>query len=113
MAKCRPNVERGKNLTDDQIKKNIEARMDAREKALDVEKKYYGKLEKILNAKQLQKVFGKKDGFKKGGGKKFAPRKGGQRMGKQMPPQGGKPGCGPRMKDCKKDDCKKAKECKK
>ena len=112
MAKCRPNVERGKNLTDDQIKKNIEARMDARQKALDVEKKYYGKLSKVLNAKQLQKVFGMKEGFKKGGDKKFDPRKGGQRMGKQMPPQGGKPGCAPRMKDCKKDDCKDVKDCK-
>ena len=50
-AKCRPNIVRGKDLTDAQIKQNIEARMDAKQKALDVEKKYYGKLAKILNAK--------------------------------------------------------------
>lgn len=113
LAKCRPQVVRGKNLADEQIKKNIEARMDAREKALEVEKKYYGKLEKILNAKQLQKVFGKEGGSRKGGDKKFAPRRDGQRMGKPMPKRGGKPGCGPRMNDCKKGDCAKAKECQK
>lgn len=65
MAKCRPAVERGMNLTDAQIKKNIEARMDARQKALDIEKKYYGKLSKILNARQLEKVFDK-NGFNDG-----------------------------------------------
>lgn len=110
MAKCRPNVERGKNLTDDQIKKNIEARMDARQKALDVEKKYYGKLSKVLNAKQLQKVFGKKEGFKKGGKKQFAQQgkrndkgfaKAPGRMGAKM--NAGKAG----KAECKKTDCKK------
>lgn len=72
---CRPDIVRGKELSDEQIKKNIEARMDNRQKALDIDKKYYGKLSKILNAKQLHKVFGKKQGFKKDSDKKSALRK--------------------------------------
>ena len=63
MTTCRPNITRGKELSDAEIKGNIEARMDARQKALDIEKKYYGKLSKILNAKQLQVVFGNDKGF--------------------------------------------------
>ena len=74
MAKCRPALERGKDLTDVQIKKNLEARMDARQKALDVEKKCYGKLSKILTARQLQVVFCNDKGFGKADGRKFAPR---------------------------------------
>ena len=92
MTTCRPKITRGKELSDAEIKGNIEARMDARQKALDIEKKYYGKLSKVLNAKQLQVVFGEKQGFKKGSDKKFAPRK-------------GKPGNGnvhPKVKPCGK-----------
>lgn len=75
-SECRPAVERGRDLTDEQIKSNIEARMDARQKALDVEKKYYKKLSKVLNARQLQKVFGENGpGFGKSGDKKFVPGK--------------------------------------
>ena len=107
LAKCRPQIVRGKSLTDEQIKGNIEARMDAKEKALQVEKKYYGKLEKILNAKQLQKVFGKNEGYGKGGKKNFAPRSGNQSRGRQMHQHGGKPGCAPCVKECKKNDCDK------
>ncbi len=61
---CRPNCERGKNISDEQIKKNIESRMEAQQKALDVEKKYYKELSKVLNAKQLQKIFCKNKEFK-------------------------------------------------
>lgn len=122
-AKCRPNIVRGKDLTDAQIKQNIEARMDAKQKALDVEKKYYGKLAKILNAKQLQKVFDKKEKAPMGGNKHFAPR---GNKGKGFAPVPG-PKC-PRMNapmpgqhfgkmgackqgECAKDNCKK--ECNK
>lgn len=98
MSKCRPAVERGGNLTDAQIKKNIEARMDARQKALDVEKKYYGKLSKILNAKQLQKVFGEKKDFP---GKKGDARKG-KHAGKERGHGKAKKGA-----DCKQKDCRK------
>ena len=80
MSKCRPEVVRGKNLSDEQIKKNLKARMEAKEKAVDVEKKYFGKLEKVLNAKQLQKVFSKQDAAPKAGKKQFAKR--GKRDGK-------------------------------
>ena len=110
LAECRPEVVRGKVLTDEQIKNNLEARMDAREKALEVEKKYYGKLEKLLNAKQLQKVFGRNEGVPKGGKKQFAQRgkrndkgfaKAPDRMGAKM--NAGKAG----KAECKKVDCKK------
>lgn len=107
MQKCRPEIVRGKDLSDEQIKKNMEARMDARQKALDVEKKYYNKLSKVLNAKQLQKVFGNKNGFKGHGDRKFAPRKG--NAGKSAWSKGGRPGFGPGMKPGMKPGCDKAK----
>lgn len=71
-AACRPACVRGKELTDAQIKSNIEARMEARQKTLDVDKKYYGKLSKVLNAKQLNIIFAQKQfpaqgNWKKGG----------------------------------------------
>ena len=90
---CRPDIVRGKNLSDEQIKKNIEARMDNRQKALDIDRKYYGKLSKILNAKQLNVIFGKK----KACDKKFAHRKG--KPGDKGSKKGFKPGV--------KTDCKK------
>ena len=107
MQKCRPEIVSGKDLSDEQIKKNMEARMDTRQKALDVEKKYYNKLSKVLNAKQLQKVFGNKDGFKGHGDRKFAPRKG--NAGKSAWSKGGRPGFGPGMKPGMKPGCDKAK----
>ena len=91
-ANCRPDIVRGKNLSDEQIKKNIEARMDNRQKALDIDRKYYGKLSKILNAKQLNVIFGKK-----AYDKKFAHRKG--KPGDKGSKKGFKPGV--------KTDCKK------
>ena len=112
MAKCRPELERGKDLSDKQIKKNIEARMDAKEKALKVERKYYEKLSKILNAKQLEKVFAQPEGFKQAGNKNFAPR--GNRPGNGFAQ--GAPRNGQKMKVGKKPgkkvDCdKNCKEC--
>lgn len=110
MAKCRPELERGKDLSDEQIKKNIEARIDAKEKAVKVEKKYYEKLSKILNAKQLQKVFAQPEGFNKAGNRNFAPRD--NRPGKGFAQ--GAPRNGQKMKagkaDCKKADCDKKTE---
>lgn len=109
-AKCRPEIVRGKELTDADIKKNIKSRMDAKQKSLDIDKKYFGKLEKILNAKQLQKVFGRNEGVPKGGKKQFAQRgkrndkgfaKAPGRMGAKM--NAGKAG----KAECKKTDCKK------
>ena len=121
MGKCRPQVVRGKNLTDEQIKKNIKARMEAKEKAVDVEKKYFGKLEKILNAKQLQKVFSKQEKAPMAGKKQFAQR--GKRGGKGFAKAPGRKG--PWMNspkqgackqmgrvDCKKGECPKV-DCKK
>ena len=124
-GKCRPELVRGKDLTDEQIKKNLKARMNAKEKALDVEKKYFGKLEKILNAKQLQKVFGKQDKAPMTGKRQFAQH--GKRDGKGFAKAPGRKG--PWMnaakrgackqmgkKDCKKGECPKAdckKDCKK
>lgn len=109
LAECRPEVVRGKVLTDAQIKNNLEARMDAREKALKVEKKYYGKLEKLLNAKQLQKVFGRNEGVPKGGKKQFAQR--GKRNDKGFAKAPGRMGakmnaCKAGKAECKKTDCK-------
>ena len=97
---CRPKMARGKALTDAEIKSNIEARMDAEQKALDIEKKCYKKLAKVLNAKQLQVIFCKKEDFGKGGmkcGKKnFAPR--GIKKGH---------GIAPKAKCDKSGECKK------
>ena len=57
-AACRPQLVFGKELTDEQVETNLEAMMDVREKALKIDKKYYKKLSKVLNAKQLDVVFG-------------------------------------------------------
>lgn len=108
-AKCRPAVERGKDLTDEQMMKNMEACMDARQKALDVDKEYFGKFSKILNAKQMKQVFGKKEGFGKFGKNKFAPGKEGKGKGQGKATRGKMKN---RKGDCKKNDCKKA-DCKK
>lgn len=80
MECCKPCKTKCDNPTDEQIKKNIENRLDNRQKALDVEKKYFKKLSSILNGRQLQQVFcdkskakswnkGKKAAFGKRGSK--------------------------------------------
>ena len=112
-AKCFPVVEFGKELTDDQIKKNIEDGMAAQQKMLDVDKKYYNKLSKILNAKQLQQVFCKKNDFGKEGKKAFDMHKKLKGKGKPEAVKGKGPKCGKKNAACKKDDaCSKAGECK-
>ena len=60
MKDCRPVVDKETKkaeMTDTDIEKAIQDRFDARQKALDVQKKYFKKFKEILNAKQLQKVF--------------------------------------------------------
>lgn len=124
-AACRPQLVFGNELTDEQIETNLEQMMDVREKSLKIDKKYYKKLSKVLDAKQLDMIFG----FKAQMGKRPMPH--GKDM-KAMPPRHfGKPGA-PKGKchmpkkefkkggDCKKgegckmnDGCKKAAACKK
>jgi hypothetical protein len=123
-AACRPQLVFGKELTDEQIEANLEAMMDVREKALKIDRKYYKKLSKVLDARQLDVIFG----FKAQMDKK--PKAPGREM-KAMPPHHfGKPSA-PRgihhvSKDfrmggecrktdgCKKNDvCRKAADCKK
>ncbi|MDN0051409.1 hypothetical protein QVN91_00210 [Bacteroides caecigallinarum] len=60
MKDCRPAecVKAKKaEMTDAEIEQAIQNRFDARQKALDVQKKYFKKFKEVLNAKQLQKVF--------------------------------------------------------
>lgn len=124
-AACRPQLVFGKELTDEQIESNLEQMMDVREKSLKIDKKYYKKLSKVLEAKQLDMIFG----FKAQMGKR--PMAHGKEM-KSMPPRrNGKQGA-PKGKfhmpkkefkkggNCKKgegckmnDGCKKAADCKK
>lgn len=72
---ARPTCKKYENPTDSQIKENIGKRLDAQQKSLDVEKKYYKKLSSILSGRQLQQIFckdNKKAYFEKG--KKFNGR---------------------------------------
>lgn len=60
MKECCPAVckkDRKAEMTDAEIEKAIQDRFDARQKALDVQKKYFKKFREILNARQLEKVF--------------------------------------------------------
>lgn len=72
-----PNKEVAKKpcseLTEKEISERIEKRFDARQKRLDVEKKYYKKFKTVLNARQLQQVFCK-NGKGKRACAKFSPR---------------------------------------
>ena len=111
-ASCRPQLVFGKELTDEQIESNLEQMMDVREKSLKIDKKYYKKLSKVLDAKQLDMIFG----FKAQMGKR--PMAHGKEM-KAMPPrrngkQGAPHGKCHMPKECKQGaDCKRATECKK
>ena len=92
---CRPAVNKDvkkAEMTDAEIEKAIQDRFDARQKALDVQKKYFKKFKEVLNAKQLQKVFQQPcmDG-------KMKPDMRGHKMMKR----GDKPGCMNRP-DCEK-----------
>ena len=100
MAECCSACGKCENPTDEQIKENIAKRLDAREKAIDVEKKYFKKFSAILNGRQLQEIFcfDKKDSFKKGAGRSFGKgTKGswgkGEKCGRK-PAFGKKPACG-------------------
>lgn len=57
MGECRPTCGKCENPTDAQIKENIGKRIEAQQKALEVEKKYYKKLSSILSGRQLQVIF--------------------------------------------------------
>ena len=111
-AACRPQLVFGNELTDEQIETNLEQMMDVREKSLKIDKKYYKKLSKVLDAKQLDMIFG----FKAQMGKR--PMAHGKEM-KAMPPRrNGKQGaphgkCHMPKKEFKKDgNCKKGEGCK-
>lgn len=105
-AACRPKLVFGKELTDEQIEANLEEMMDVREKSAKIDKKYYKKLSKVLNAKQLDKIFG----FKPQMGKQHkAP---GKEM-KAMPHRHfGKPGA-PQGRHHMSKEFKKGGDCKK
>lgn len=61
LKECRPAVKENKvkpcERTDAQIQQDIEQRFEVRQKVLDTQKKYYASFKKILNARQLEKVF--------------------------------------------------------
>ena len=56
-AACRPQLVIGKELTDKQLKANIEEMMSVRKQSLKIDKKYYKKFAKTLNAKQQDAIF--------------------------------------------------------
>ena len=93
-APAEPSAEAVKpcERTDAQIQQDIEKRFEVRQKVLDTQKKYYNSFKKILNARQLEKVFSMNRPGKmhKRMGQKPCPMMQG-RMGKpgQMPA----PGC--------------------
>ena len=84
---ARPVCNKCDNPTDAQIKENIANRLDAQEKAVDVEKKYYKKLSSILSGRQLQQIFCKDNKKAAWGKNKKAPF---GRHGKQAPCFNGK-----------------------
>ena len=123
-AACRPQLVIGKELTDKQLKANMEEMMSVSKKSLKIDKKYYKKLAKVLNAKQLDAIFGVKAQMEKrhkapGKEMKAMPTrhfgKPGAPQGKHQSPKGFKKGG-----ECKKGqgahakghDCKKKAECK-
>ena len=110
-AACRPELVLGENLTDAQLEANIEAMLEVREKAVEVDKKYYKKLSKLLNAKQLDMIFGSKTHFG------FRPMGHGKGAHGMSPRHYGKHGVSrdkcPKEKGCMKTHgCKKAMDCK-
>lgn len=62
LKECRPAPEENQKVkpserTDAQIQQDIEKRFETQQKILDTQKKYYASFKKILNARQLEKVF--------------------------------------------------------
>ncbi len=107
----RPNLVCGEELTDAQIEANIEAMLNVREQSLELDKKYYKKFAKLLNAKQLDMIFGSKTHF---GLRPMGHGKGAHGM---SPRHYGKHGVSrdkcPKEKGCMKTHgCKKAMDCK-
>lgn len=99
LKNCRPAPEdhsaekvKKSERTDAQIQQDIEKGFEMRQKVLDTQKKYYNSFKKILNARQLEKVFsmGQPKQMHKRMGQKPCPMMHG-RMGQpgQMPA----PGC--------------------
>lgn len=106
-AECCKPCAKCENPTDAQIKEKIEQRLDARQKALDVEKKYFKKLSTILNGRQLQQVFCNK---KKGVWSKGKKGACGKKYNRQ---RGGRKACPMMQGNCPKasTNCPKAAEC--
>ena len=50
-------IKKGQALTDQEIKDLLNQQFDNQQKRLDLKKKYYKQFEKILNARQLQKLY--------------------------------------------------------
>lgn len=73
-------------LTDKEIEARIEKRFEMQQQRLDIQKKYFDKFKKILNAKQLEKVFAPRPKMAKKMICPKAPK--GDPMGKYCP-QGG------------------------
>ena len=108
-AACRPQYVFGEKLTDVQLEANMETMLAVKEKASELDRKYYKKLSKLLNAKQLYLIFGHEIQ------RAEHPKATGKGMHGMPPHRMGKPGApkGKCPKDLKKRDCKKAPDCKK
>ena len=108
-AACRPQYVFGEKLTDVQLEANMETMLAVKEKASELDRKYYKKLSKLLNAKQLYLIFGHEIQ------RAEHPKAPGKGMHGMPPHRMGKPGApkGKCPKDFKKRDCKKAPDCKK
>ena len=107
-AACRPEYVFGEKLTDVQLEANMETMLAVKEKASELDRKYYKKLSKLLNAKQLYLIFGHEIQ------RAEHPKAPGKGMHGMPPRRMGKPGApkGKCPKDLKKRDCKKAVDCK-
>ena len=110
-ATCRPELVFGEKLTDAQLEANMEAMLNVREKAVDIDKKYYKKFSKLLNAKQLDMIFGLQAQFGQ------RPMGHGKDAHGMSPRHYGKHGVSrdkcPKEKGCMKTHgCKKAMDCK-
>lgn len=77
LEEARPNKETApkpcQELTENEISEQMEKRFDTEQKRLDIEKKYYKKFKTVLNARQLQQVYCKKEDGKRAHAK-FPPR---------------------------------------
>jgi hypothetical protein len=74
LAACKPACDKCENPTDEQIKKNIQNCLDAQQKKIEIEKKYFKKLSPILSGRQLRVVFCKNNKKAACGKKGFGPK---------------------------------------